>query len=137
MYYRRGLDLPMACHRADAKLVSAFADIRQLPDPVDIDQNLEPAQPEVQDGNEALPTRQNSGLVPVLLQKRQGVVRRVWESIQERGRLHILELEEMKVWQSTKHRNATLYRTIPPPSRDSRRHCAAPGPPPSSVTSTN
>ena len=85
------LDRALAGHRRRSRASPFVAlDAGELGDPVEVDEVLEPGQPQREHRHEALAAGQHLGLVAVLGEQRDGVGDRLGRVVLERRRLHVV-----------------------------------------------
>ena len=68
------LQVVMTRERADGHVVAAVADVRQVGQPADVDEHGRCRQPQLHERQQRVATREQLGVVTVLLQQLHGVI---------------------------------------------------------------
>ena len=89
---RRALDIGVPRDRSDGQRLRVDADIAQVVQGVDVDQDRGTREPKPHRRNEALTASQDAGLGPMLLQESERLVCRVSPDILEGCRNHVAHL---------------------------------------------
>ena len=81
------LDGSIARHGSDGEPTVPLADVREVRNAIEVDQQVGPGQPEVQQRDQALAAGQELGLAVGRAKRLDGLVERTWGDVVERRRL--------------------------------------------------